>query len=136
MLFATNKLYGDNVLKIKKGDLLFLVNLDTDILYGSFRAKSDGGRDLIPEAWKGKYPYQVKVQKNGKAHSISEARKIISQIGPSWHDPLDSDRALTLSRYLENPDPLRQDSKREQQVRRRHSRLRHLQHGLALYRSR
>jgi DNA modification methylase len=105
MLFATNKLYGDNVLKIKRGDILFLVNLDTDILYGSFRAKSDGGKDLVPEAWKGKYPYQVKVQKNGKAHSISEAKKIISLIGLSWHNTLDSDRALTLSRYLENPDP-------------------------------
>jgi DNA modification methylase len=104
MLFATNKVYGDNVLKIKKGDILFLVNLDTDTLYGSFRAKSDGGKDLVPEAWKGKYPYQVRVQKNGKSNSVSEAKKVISLVGPSWHDPLDPDRALALSKYLEKPD--------------------------------
>jgi hypothetical protein len=78
MLFATNKLYGENVLKIKKGDLLFLLNIDTDVLYGAFRAKSNGGKDLVPDAWKGRYPYQVMVQKNGKAGSIKDAKKIIS----------------------------------------------------------
>ena len=104
MLFATNKLYGENVLKIKKGDLLFLLNIDTDVLYGTFRAKSNGGKDLVPDAWKGRYPYQVMVQKNGKAGSIKDAKKIISAMGPAWHEPLDSDQALALSGYIENRD--------------------------------
>jgi DNA modification methylase len=104
MLFATNKLYGENVLKIKKGDLLFLLNIDTDVLYGAFRAKSNGGKDLVPDAWKGRYPYQVMVQKNGKAGSIKDAKKIISAMGPGWHEPLDSDQALALSGYIENRD--------------------------------
>ena len=104
MLFATNKLYGDNVLEIKKGDLLFLLNLDTDTLYGTFRAKTDGGKNLDPDAWKGRYPYQVRVQRNGKVNSISGANKIISTITTSWHDPLDSPLAVVLSRYLENRD--------------------------------
>lgn len=30
MIFATNKLYGDNVLQIEKGDVLFLYNMDSD----------------------------------------------------------------------------------------------------------
>jgi DNA modification methylase len=104
MLFATNKLYGDNVLEIKKGDLLFLLNLDTDTLYGTFRAKTDGGKNLDPDAWKGRYPYQVRVQRNGKVNSISGANKIISTISTSWHDPLDSPLAVVLSRYLESGD--------------------------------
>src|SRR5437870_6896814 len=53
MLFATSRIYGENVLKIKKGDLLFLLNLDNDRLYGTFRAKSKGARDIVPEAWNG-----------------------------------------------------------------------------------
>ncbi|MGI0024261.1 MAG: hypothetical protein ACREA4_03830, partial [Nitrososphaera sp.] len=44
MLFATNRVHGENVLKIKKGNLLFLLNIDTDTLYGTFRAKSDGAK--------------------------------------------------------------------------------------------
>ena len=42
MLFATGRLYGESVLKIKKGDALFLLNLDTDVLHGAFSAGSPG----------------------------------------------------------------------------------------------
>jgi DNA modification methylase len=104
MLFATGKLYGENVLNVRKGDPLFLFNLDSDTLYGTFRAKSDGAKDLVAEAWKGRYPYQVQVQRNGKISSIKGAKKIISALGPSWHDPLPADQALVLSKYIENPD--------------------------------
>jgi DNA modification methylase len=104
MLFATSKVYGENVLKIKKGDLLFLLNLDTDTLYGSFRASSDGGKDLVPEAWKGRYPYQVQVGSNGKVNSISGAKKVVSSLGPSWHEPLEPDTARALSVYMESRD--------------------------------
>lgn len=103
MLFATNRVYGENVLKIRKGDLLFLLNIDTDTLYGTFRAKSDGAKDLVPEAWKGRYPYQVHVQGNGKVNSVKGAKKVLSASGPHWHDPLDLDQARALSKYLENP---------------------------------
>jgi DNA modification methylase len=104
MLFATSKVYGDNVLKIKKGDLLFLFNLDSDTLYGTFRAKSDGGKNLVPEAWKGRYPYQVHVERNGKVYSAEGAKKIISYMVSSWHQPLDPRRADALSNYLEKRD--------------------------------
>jgi DNA modification methylase len=104
MLFATGKLYGENVLNVRKGDPLFLFNLDSDTLYGTFRAKSDGAKDLVAEAWKGRYPYQVLVQRNGKISSIKGAKKIISALGPSWHDPLPTEQALVLSKYIENPD--------------------------------
>lgn len=103
MLFATNRVYGENVLKIKKGDLLFLLNLDTDTLYGTFRARSNGAKDLVPEAWKGRYPYQVYVSHNGKVHSIAGAKKVLSSMGSNWRDPLSPEQALLLSKHIEEP---------------------------------
>ena len=104
MLFATSRVYGESVLKIKKGDLLFLLNLDTDSLYGTFRAKSAGAKDLVPEAWKGRYPYQVQVSRNGAVHSLAGAKKILSGMGISWRDTLDWELAQSLSQYIENPN--------------------------------
>lgn len=103
MLFATNHIYGENVLKVKRGDLLFLLNFDTDTLYGTFLAKSNGAKDIVSEAWKGRYPYQVQVRCNGKVHSLVGARKILHTMRISWHDMLNGELALSLSRYLENP---------------------------------
>src|SRR5918912_2015092 len=74
MLFATTRDYGENVLKVRSGDLLFLVNLDTDTLYGTFLAKSNGAKNIVPEAWKGRYPYQVQVSSDSKLHSLLGAR--------------------------------------------------------------
>ena len=104
MLFATNRVYGESVLKIKKGDLLFLLNLDTDTLHGTFKAKSVGSKEIVPEAWKGKYPYQVQVLRNGKMHSLAGAKKVLSTIGVSWRDTLDWELADSLSQYIKNPD--------------------------------
>lgn len=103
MLFATNHIYGENVLKVKRGDLLFLLNFDTDTLYGTFLAKSNGAKDIVSKAWKGRYPYQVQVRRNGKVHSLVGARKILHTMRISWHDMLNGELALSLSRYLENP---------------------------------
>jgi DNA modification methylase len=104
MLFATNHVYGENVLKIKKGDLLFLLNVDTDILYGTFLATSDGAKNIVPEAWEGRYPYQVRVSRNGEVHSLSGAKKVLSSNGIYWHGMLKNELAQSLSQYLINPN--------------------------------
>ena len=103
MLFATSHVYGENVLKIKKGDILFLLNIDTDTLYGTFLARSDGAKDIVPEAWKGRYPYQVQVSHDSKIHSVVGARKVLSAMRISWHDMLNGELTELLSRYIENP---------------------------------
>lgn len=108
-LFGTGRLYGESVLKIKRGDLLFLLNLDADTLYGPFRARSDGRRDIAPEAWKGRYPYQVEVDVQKRAGgekgylSITGAKKLLSQAGIDRHDALDAETAKALADYLKNP---------------------------------
>ena len=104
MLFATSHVYGENVLKIKKGHVLFLLNIDRDRLYGTFLARSDGAKDIVPEAWGGRYPYQVQVILNGKIRSIEGAKKILSTAGIGWHDLLNEDLTQLLSKYIENPD--------------------------------
>jgi DNA modification methylase len=104
MLFATSKVYGENVLKIRRGDPLFLLNLDSDTLYGTFKAKSAGAKDIVPEAWQGRYPYQVQVQRNGKVSSVRGAKKVLSAMKHNWHDAMDLNQSSALSSYLENPD--------------------------------
>jgi DNA modification methylase len=104
MLFATSHVYGENVLKIKKGHLLFLLNIDTGTLYGTFLARSDGAKDIVPEAWKGRYPYQVQVSHNGEIYSVEGAKKVLSIMRISWHDMLNGELTQLLSRYIENPN--------------------------------
>ena len=42
MLFGTSRQYGAMAIRVKEGDFLFLLNLDTDLLHGVFRAVSNG----------------------------------------------------------------------------------------------
>ncbi len=62
LLFATNRVHAPGFMRIKKGFLLFLLNMDSEKLYGGFRATSDSRFMIEPEAWEGKYPYQAKVE--------------------------------------------------------------------------
>jgi DNA modification methylase len=87
-LFGTSKLYADDALMTRSGDLLFLLNISSDVLYGIFRAKSDGRKDIAPEAWKGKYPYQVEVEPLGNVQTIGNAKKTLQKLGIEWHKPL------------------------------------------------
>jgi SAM-dependent methyltransferase len=103
MLFGTGRLYGDGVLKIKKGDALFLLNLDTDVIYGAFTAGSAGKKDIVQEAWGGRYPYQVRVSKNGAVRSAAGAKKILAQMGVGWRDALAPEAASALAAYIEKP---------------------------------
>ena len=103
MLFATNRIYVDKVYQVKKNDTLFLFNLNTDILYGVFRAKSDGKKDIVPEAWKGGYPYQVEVFRDGEIREVKKASNILSKMGINWKVPLDENRTKLLLDYFGNP---------------------------------
>lgn len=104
MLFAAGRVYGDRVLAVKKGDPLFLLNLDTDVIHGAFAARSDGKKDIVPEAWGGRYPYQVKVAKNGSVQSAKNAKKILAKMELSWRDTLAPEAASALLSYIKNPN--------------------------------
>ncbi|MEM4353507.1 MAG: DNA methyltransferase [Candidatus Caldarchaeum sp.] len=87
-LMGTTKVYGPVVIRIRKGDLLFLINLSSNVLYGIFKAVSDGGFNLQPEAWKGRYPYQVRFEILGEIMKINDAKKIQQRFGIKRNTPL------------------------------------------------
>ncbi len=62
MLFGQTRFYKNIISKIKKGDHLFLYNATTHRLHGEFVAVSDGQENIEEDAWKGKFPWQVKVK--------------------------------------------------------------------------
>ena len=67
LLFGTNTLqvYERSFNKIKIGDFIFLYNYDTGTLKGPFRATTQCGKNIEPDAWKDHktrgFPFQVRV---------------------------------------------------------------------------
>ena len=58
-LFGSNKPWP---LEIKAGDYCLLHHYEIGGLLGLWQATCDGGRNLVPKIWGGKFPYQVKVE--------------------------------------------------------------------------
>jgi len=88
LLFSTDKLYGPIVIRIRVGDLLFLNNIDQDTLIGVFVAESEGAYNIQPEAFGGRYPYQVKVRSAGEILNIKKAKKLLHDFDVRRNTPL------------------------------------------------
>lgn len=58
-LFGSNKPWP---LEIKAGDYCLLHHYEIGGLLGLWQAMSNGGKNLVPKIWGGKFPYQVKVK--------------------------------------------------------------------------
>ena len=102
-LFGTDRVYGPVVIRIRKGDLLFLMSIDKDVIYGVFKAISDGGFKLVPDAWKGKYPYQVKVKALGNVIELKHANKLLKKFEIKRNTPLAGTKLLNfLDLFLPN----------------------------------
>lgn len=80
LLLASDKIYAPIVIRVRKGDLLFLNNLDTDVLYGVFRAVSDSFYNKEDKVFAGRYPYQVKVETVGNKIAIQNAKKVLEKL--------------------------------------------------------
>jgi DNA modification methylase len=81
MLFGTSRQYGAIAIKVEKGDFLFLHNLDSDKLFGIFRATSNCQKSIVPDAWGGNYPYQVTVEALGNLVPLANGTKLLKQMG-------------------------------------------------------
>ena len=58
-LFGSNKPWP---LEIKTGDYCLLHHYEIGGLLGLWQATCDGGKNLVPKVWGGKFPYQVRVK--------------------------------------------------------------------------
>jgi DNA modification methylase len=96
LLFGTNRPYAPAAIKVRKGDFLFLLNLDSDILYGVFKAASDAKMNIQPEAWNEKYPYQVKVQPIGKIIHLKDAKKLLKILDIKRSSPMNKKATMKL----------------------------------------
>jgi hypothetical protein len=61
-LFGTTERYKRKVNGIREGDIIFQYNLDTGQLFGIFEARSECLENIVPIAWNGRFPYQVKIE--------------------------------------------------------------------------
>jgi len=95
-LFATDKVYGPIVARIREGDLLFLNNMDTDMLHGVFQAVSNGTTNIEPAAFGGRYPYQVKVKSLGEARALGAASRVLQRMGIKRNTPIFKGKLIAL----------------------------------------
>lgn len=58
-LFGSNKPWP---LEIKTGDYLLLHHYEIGGLLGLWQATCNGGKNLVPKMWGGKFPFQVRVK--------------------------------------------------------------------------
>jgi DNA modification methylase len=96
LLFGSNKVYGATAIRVRKGDFLFLWNLDSDLLYGVFRASTDAALNIVPEAWGGNYPYQVKVEPLEKIYPLKDAKKLLTILNIGRSSPFGKNKTITL----------------------------------------
>lgn len=104
-VFATDKVYGPVVIRIRKGDILFLNNIDTDVLYGAFRALSNGGLNIMPESFSGKYEYQVEVEPIGEILRIENAAKFLQKFSFRRNTPIFKEKLISI---LESLKPVKE----------------------------
>jgi len=62
-LFGSPKSEWNRVSQVKEGDILFLLNYQSNRLHGVFEAVSDGKMDIEPYAFDGRFPAQVRVRR-------------------------------------------------------------------------
>jgi DNA modification methylase len=102
LLFGTAKLYGPVVIRVRRGDILFLNNIDTDVLYGVFKAVSDGSLDIQKGAFDGRYRYQVKVKPLGGVIRVEEARRLLSKFGLKRNKPVFKKKLIGLLKVFKS----------------------------------
>lgn len=105
-------LFGSNLpwpLQVKAGNLCFLYHYEVSSLFGVWRAECDGARNIVPKAWGGRFPFQVKV-KLLTPEIVEFPKTIVTPIATSTtgrlDNLLDAGRAGDLMKWVEGQEAL------------------------------
>ena len=82
-LFGLPKSGWDRVSKVKKDDILFLLNYQNNRLHGVFEATTDGTLDIEPYAFDGRFPAQVRVRRKMRCPPLDETA-LLPLIKQGW----------------------------------------------------
>lgn len=103
-------LFGSNLpwpLEIKTGDYCCLYHYEVNALFGLWQANGDGAKNLVPKAWGGRFPFQVKVTLvTPGIIELPKTNVIESVLNPATgkiDNVLEDGRAETLLQILRNP---------------------------------
>jgi len=89
--------FKDRVLQVRKGDLLFLLNTNRDELMGIYQAACNGARDIEPEAWNGRFPWQVRFRVLEECKPLLNAKRKLRELGiHAWTHVLDDQQVNRL----------------------------------------
>jgi hypothetical protein len=67
--------------EVRPGDLGLLLNVNRDELIGVFRACSKAEMNIEPDAWKGRFAAQVRVEPIGELRRVRDATYILTKAG-------------------------------------------------------
>ena len=105
-LFGSNKPWP---LEIKTGDYCLLHHYEIGGLLGLWQATCNGGKNLVPKVWGGKFPYQVRV-KLVIPKVTDVPKRVLTNLGIDaavgrFDNCVDDDMADDLVRSLLSPAP-------------------------------
>lgn len=114
MLIGSTWDYKERVLKVKKGDVGFLYNIDTHVLFGVFEAVSDGAVEIEPDAWEGSFPTQVRIDWIEKHEPIENARSLFRKLNIKFGSLLlTSEQADNLRKAFERVPVFEEDFRKK-----------------------
>ncbi len=79
-LFGDRESWMPHLKPIKKGNIGFLLNVSTNELLGVFVAESEAQMNIVPDAWEGQFPAQIKVKLIDKLKRIKNAMDSLKKI--------------------------------------------------------
>lgn len=100
-LVLTGKTYANKIFAVKDGDFIYLYNLDSDELLGTFIAKGEPGFDKKLDIFYGKYPYFIAFEKTSTFRRMKNASNLFKKLGFNWKDILTEEGAIYLNLVLE-----------------------------------
>lgn len=102
-------LFGSNLswpLQLKTGDYCCLYHYEVETLFGLWQASSEGGKNLVPKAWGGRFPFQAQVSLTTPDIIELPKAKIIeyvfNQATGKFDNVLEGDRAESLLQMFRN----------------------------------